>query len=198
MPALPGRRRVKIWARAIEPDCYEGSILNSLIICLDNGVHFTAAETINLRAMDSLSQVFGLKTGYSDHSQGITIPVAAVARGAKVIEKHFTLDKSLPGPDHQASLEPDELKAMIDAIRITEAALGSPLKTPQPSEIETMRVARKSLVAGCQIAKGERFSAQNLSFKRPGNGLSPDQYWRLLGKKSQKAYDKDELIDSGE
>jgi N-acetylneuraminate synthase len=153
------------------------------------------AETINLRVMDSLSQAFGLKSGYSDHSQGIAIAIAAAARGAKVIEKHFTLDKNLPGPDHQASLAPDELKAMVDAIRMTETALGSTVKIPQPSELETMKVARKSLVARCQIAKGEPFSATNLGFKRPGTGLSPMHYWRLLGKRSQKAYEKDEVID---
>ncbi len=157
-----------------------------------------APETINLNVMDSLSKAFGLKIGYSDHSLGITIPIAAVARGAKVIEKHFTLDKSLPGPDHQASLEPVELKAMVDAIRMTEVALGSHVKAPQPSELETMRVARKSLVAARQIAVGEPFTPENLTFKRPGTGLSPMQYWRLLGKTSQKAYDTDDIIDPGE
>ncbi len=157
-----------------------------------------APETINLRVMDSLSQAFGLNSGYSDHSQGITIPVAAVARGATVIEKHFTLDKRLPGPDHSASLEPDELKAMVNAIRMTETALGGSVKAPQLPELATMKVARKSLVASCPIAKGEAFSAENLSFKRPGTGLSPMHFWRLLGNSSQKAYDKDELIDPGE
>ncbi|WP_342324536.1 N-acetylneuraminate synthase [Kosakonia sp. BYX6] len=149
---------------------------------------------INLRAMDTLRSAFDLPAGYSDHSEGITIPVAAVARGAIVIEKHFTLDKTMEGPDHKASLEPDELQAMVTAIRQVELALGKPVKTPTVSEIKNKSVARKSLVAAMDICEGEEFSAENLSVKRPGKGMSPYGYWDLLGKKSGKSYMAGDLI----
>lgn len=151
-------------------------------------------EDINLKAMDTLSQTFKLPTGYSDHSAGIVVPVAAVARGAVIIEKHFTLDQNLPGPDHKASLEPDELTAMVSAIRQTEMALGHGRKVPAPSEIKNKAVARKSLVAARPIKAGEVFSAENLVIKRPGGGLSPMQYWTILGKTADQDYSAGELI----
>lgn len=155
----------------------------------------TPPEHVNLRAMDTLAQAFGLVVGYSDHTEGLAVPIAAAARGAVVIEKHFTLDRALKGPDHQVSLEPDELKQMVTAIRFVEQALGSANKMPQPVELQNRNVARKSLVAGATIGAGECFSAENLVSKRPGSGLSPMEYWRLLGQISRRAYQPDDLIE---
>ncbi len=149
---------------------------------------------INLRAMDTLGSSFGLRAGYSDHSEGITIPIAAVARGAVLIEKHFTLDKTMEGPDHKASLEPHELSAMVEAIRNVECALGSGVKSPTNSEVKNKAVARKSLVAMADIATGELFTIDNVTVKRPGTGISPFQYWEMLGERSLKSYKQDEEI----
>jgi len=149
---------------------------------------------VKLRAMDTLRAAFGLPVGYSDHTSGIAVPVAAVARGAVVIEKHFTLDRNLPGPDHRASLEPDELKQMVQAIRQVEQALGNGIKAPAPSEIKNMLVARRSLVANRAINKGEQFTSANLAVKRPGIGASPMLYWDYLGKRAVKNYLPDEQI----
>jgi len=154
----------------------------------------TPMENINLKAMDVLQQAFGLRVGYSDHSVGLVVPVAAVARGATVIEKHFTLDRTQQGPDHKVSLEPDELKAMVQGIRDVEKALGQGLKGPQPMELENQKVVRKSLVARCSISSGECFTETNLTIKRPGTGKSPMDYWALLGESSNRNYDADELI----
>lgn len=154
----------------------------------------TPPETVNLRAMDSLATLSCRAVGYSDHTEGITVPVAAVARGAAVIEKHFTLDRSLPGPDHRASLEPDELARMVHAIRLTEVALGSGLKEPSETELPNRAVARKSIVAACRIAPGEVFTEQNLATKRPGTGLSPMLWDSVIGKEATRAYDPDDLI----
>jgi N-acetylneuraminate synthase len=149
---------------------------------------------INLRAMDTLSSAFKLPVGYSDHSKGITISIAAVARGAVLIEKHFTLDNKLPGPDHKASLEPDELTEMIKAIKNTENALGNGIKVPQKSEIKNKNVARKSIVANSKILKGDTFTKDNITIKRPGSGISPLQYWAVIGEVSNKAFeDGDEI-----
>jgi N-acetylneuraminate synthase len=151
-------------------------------------------EEVNLRAMHTLHQCFGLKVGFSDHSAGIALPIAAVALGAEIIEKHVTLDRSLPGPDHKASLEPDELSGMIQAIRQLEKSLGNPYKQPAPAELKNMEIARKSIVAACNIQKGEIFTEDNLTVKRPGGGRSPLQYWDLLGKRSPKSYLENEMI----
>lgn len=150
---------------------------------------------VNLRAMASLATAFGVAVGYSDHTEGITVPVAAVACGARVIEKHFTLDRSLPGPDHRASLAPPELAAMVRAIRDTELALGSPWKGLQPGEAETRQVARKSLVAATAIGAGEPFSQVNLTARRPGGGRSPMALWELLGRPAPRPYAAGEPID---
>lgn len=149
---------------------------------------------INLRVMDSLREAFDLPAGYSDHSEGITIPIAAVARGALIIEKHFTLDKNMEGPDHKASLEPEELAAMVKAIRQIEVALGNKVKTPTLSEIKNKSVARKSLVAVQKIRAGEPFTVSNMTIKRPGNGMSPYRYWDMLEKTSTKEYLPGDLI----
>lgn len=151
---------------------------------------------VNLKAMDTLRTAFGLPVGYSDHTQGIHVPVAAAARGACIIEKHFTSDRNLPGPDHKASLEPDELAAMIAAIRDIEQSLGDGIKRPTPSELGNMQVARKSVVAARRIQAGEVFDENNLTCKRPGTGVSPFDYWRLLGKPAGRDYCADEQIDA--
>ncbi len=151
-------------------------------------------EEINLKAMDTLGRAFDLPAGYSDHSQGITIPIAAVARGAVLIEKHFTLDNNMEGPDHKASLEPQDLTAMVSAIRQVEKALGSCVKTPTVSEVKNKAVARKSLVAARDINEGEVFSPENMTIKRPGDGMSPYRYWDMLERTASKAYRAGELI----
>jgi N-acetylneuraminate synthase len=155
----------------------------------------TPMADVNLRAMDVLQQAFGLPIGYSDHTEGLVVPIAAVARGAVLIEKHFTLDRSQKGPDHQVSLEPDELKQMVRDIRGVEQALGRPNKMPQAVELQNRTVVRKSLVAAESIVAGEKFSAENLTSKRPGTGLSPMEYWRLLGQTSRQDYRTDDLIE---
>jgi N-acetylneuraminate synthase len=151
---------------------------------------------VNLRAMASLKAAFGGNIGYSDHTVGIEIPIAAVALGATVIEKHFTLDRNLPGPDHQASLEPHELKAMVDAIRNVERALGDGIKRPSPSELKNKAVARKSLVASRAIRAGEFFSPDNITTKRPGTGISPMRWDQVIGRPASRDFAADELIES--
>jgi N-acetylneuraminate synthase len=153
---------------------------------------------VNLKVMDTLRAAFDLPVGYSDHTPGIAVPIAAVARGAVVIEKHFTLDRQLPGPDHLASLEPDALAAMVQGIRQTELALGRGSKYATPSEAKNQPVARKSLVAARSIARGEAFSAENLTAKRPGVGVSPMHFWSYLGKQATRNYAPDDLIDGNE
>ena len=147
---------------------------------------------VNLRAMDTMAAAFGLPVGYSDHTEGIHVPVAAVARGATLIEKHFTLDKKLPGPDHRASLNPLELAEMVAAIRDIEMALGDGIKRPTPGEVSNRIAARKSLVAAQPMIAGQPLV---LAVKRPGNGVSPFQYWTLQGRPANRDYHPDELID---
>lgn len=151
-------------------------------------------EEINLKAMDTLACAFELPAGYSDHSEGIAIAIAAVARGAVLVEKHFTLDKNMEGPDHKASLEPHELTAMVSAIRQVEVALGYGVKAPTVSEVKNRVVARKSLVAAQPIKSGEAFTAENVTIKRPGQGMSPYRYWELLSSQASKDYSAGELI----
>ncbi|HIF02412.1 MAG TPA: hypothetical protein EYQ84_03485, partial [Nitrospinaceae bacterium] len=138
--------------------------------------------------------VFGLQIGYSDHTNGIAVPMAAVANGAKIIEKHFTLNRNFDGPDHQSSMEPTEFKYMVASIRNVEQAMGSAKKFPTPVEIENKKIVRKSLVAACDILKGEVFSEGNITFKRPGEGLSPMRFWDVLGKKESRSFSTDETI----
>jgi N-acetylneuraminate synthase len=149
---------------------------------------------VNLKAMDTLRSAFNLPTGYSDHTPGIEIAIAAVARGATVIEKHFTLNRALPGPDHQASLEPQELAMLVNSIRHVELAIGHGQKIPMPSEYINRKIARKSLVALKNIAKGEIFSEENLGLKRPGSGIPGIYYWEWLGKVSANNYEQNDLI----
>lgn len=152
-------------------------------------------EEINLKAMDTLGRAFDLPAGYSDHSQGITIPIAAVARGAVLIEKHFTLDNNMEGPDHKASLEPQELTAMVSAIRQVEKALGSYVKTPTVSEVKNKAVVRKSLVAAQVIKQGDVLTEKHISVKRPGDGIAPINFWKLLDTTATKNYSVGQLLD---
>ncbi|MBM7622972.1 N,N'-diacetyllegionaminate synthase [Sporohalobacter salinus] len=154
----------------------------------------TPMEDVNLNAMQTIKDAFKVPVGYSDHTLGIEVPVAAVAMGAKVIEKHFTLDNKMEGPDHRASLEPKELKSMIEAIRNIEKAMGSGIKKPSKSELKNKAVARKSIVAGEDIKAGEVFNKENLTIKRPGIGISPMRWEEILGKIAKKDFKKDELI----
>lgn len=155
----------------------------------------TPMGDVNLNAMKTIGQTYNLPVGYSDHTLGIEVPIAAVALGATVIEKHFTLDKTFDGPDHIASLEPEELIAMVKAIRNIEKALGSSIKTASESESKNMQIARKSIVAAKNISKGEIFSEENMTTKRPGNGISPMEWDNVIGKKSRRNFTEDELIE---
>jgi len=156
----------------------------------------TPMKDVNLKAMLAIQREFNVKIGYSDHTLGIEVPIAAVALGATVVEKHFTLDRSLPGPDHKASLEPNELKAMVKGIRNVEKALsGSGIKKPSPSESKNIKVVRKSIVAARRIMQGEKFSPNNIAVKRPGNGLSPMLWDEVIGKTAKKDFIEDECIE---
>ena len=152
-------------------------------------------DSVNLNAMLTLQNEFGFNIGYSDHTNGIEVPVAAVAMGATVIEKHFTLDKNMEGPDHKASLEPDELKQMVQSIRNVEVALGDRIKKPSEAEKRNIAIVRKSIVAACEIKKGEVFTEENLTAKRPGNGISPMKWGGVLGKTAVRDFDADEIIE---
>lgn len=165
----------------------------SLLHC--NTEYPTPFADVNLNAMLTLKQCFGVRVGYSDHTKGIEVPIAAVAMGAEIIEKHFTLDKNLPGPDHVASLEPHELKSMVDSIRNIEMALGNGLKKVSSSEQKNISIARKSIIAACEIKKGEVFTEDNLTVKRPGNGISPMKWDEVLGKIAKRDFVEDELIE---
>lgn len=151
-------------------------------------------QAVNLRAMDVIAETFGLPIGYSDHTMGYAVALAAAARGARVIEKHFTLDRALPGPDHRASLEPQELVAMVAGTREIEAALGERRKMPSEAEAANRAAARKSLIALAPIRRGEAFTIENLGVKRPGTGLSPHLYWQILGSAATRDYAAEELI----
>jgi len=177
-------------------DFVEGqNLLQQRLVLLHCTTQYPApSESINLRAMVQMMDKFNLRVGYSDHSKGISIPCAAVALGACVIEKHFTIDKGLSGPDHSASLEPLELKEMVNSIRIVETALGNGVKEPQKTELENRESSRKSLVAAKDIAHGEIFTEKNVMAKRPGTGRSPMTYWSILGTQAEKQYKTDELI----
>ena len=155
----------------------------------------TPFADVNLAAMHTIAATFGTKVGYSDHTRGIEVPIAAVAMGAKVIEKHFTLDCNMEGPDHKASLEPHQLKAMVDAIRNVEEAIGSAEKHATASETPNKEVARKSIVAARAIAKGEVLTEENITVKRPGNGISPMLWDSVIGTKAKRDFIYDELIE---
>jgi len=155
----------------------------------------TPMQDVNLLAMQTISKEMGVNAGYSDHTLGFEIPIAAIALGATVIEKHFTLNRKMEGPDHKASLEPQELKSMVEAIRNVEKALGSSKKIVSPSEMENKDIARKSIVAACNIEKGEAFTEKNITVKRPGSGISPMLWEEVLGTFASRDFDEDELIE---
>ncbi|MBU0995460.1 MAG: N-acetylneuraminate synthase [Proteobacteria bacterium] len=172
-----------------------GTERDNITVLHCNTEYPTPMKDVNLKAMLTLKTAFGVRTGYSDHTLGIEVPVAAVALGASVIEKHFTLDKTMEGPDHPASLEPEELKNMVRAIRHIEMALGDGVKKPSLSEIPNMIVARKSIVAAKKISKGDMFSNDNLTVKRPGSGISPMQWDDIIGRQAIRNFIEDELIE---
>jgi N-acetylneuraminate synthase len=172
-----------------------GLALNQITVLHATTDYPTASEDVNLRAMLTIENAFpGIEVGYSDHTLGIEVPVAAVAMGAKVIEKHFTLDKTMEGPDHKASLEPSELKQMVEAIRNIEVALGTGWKVPTPTEQSNRSVVRKSIVAAKVISAGELITADMLEIKRPGNGISPTRWDEVLGSVAKKDYRIGELL----
>lgn len=152
-------------------------------------------ESVNLRAMETMRAAFGLPVGYSDHTEGVDVSLAAVALGASVIEKHFTLDRTLPGPDHAASLEPNELVALVRGVRVIERALGSQAKVPGASELPNRNVARRSIVAARPIAQGQRVELADLAYKRPGTGMSPMDLWDVQGRIAHRPYGVDDLIE---
>jgi len=174
-----------------------GTFRKNIIVLHCNTEYPTPMQDVNLRAMLTIQQAFpGIQVGYSDHTLGIEVAIAAVAMGATVIEKHFTLDRNFPGPDHKASLEPEELSAMVQNIRNIETALGHGIKKPSSSETANLAVARKSIVAARLITAGEVFTEENLTVKRPSSGINPMRWYEILGKKSNRAYVEDELIDA--
>ncbi len=185
-----------------------GEIEDAINILIENGTdrekitvlqcnteYPTPYEDVNLKVMLTIKNAFNVKVGYSDHTKGIEVPIAAVALGAEVIEKHFTLDRHMEGPDHKASLEPNELKQMVESIRNIEKALGDGIKKPSKSELKNKPIARKSLVALKRIEKGELFTENNLGIKRPGNGISPMRWDEVIGKKASKDFELDDLIE---
>jgi N,N'-diacetyllegionaminate synthase len=180
---------------AIEVLTLNGSKRSNLTLLHCNTEYPTPYQDVNLRAMATMKEAFKLPIGYSDHTLGIEVPIAAVALGATVIEKHFTLDRQMVGPDHKASLEPLELKEMVSSIRNTEQSLGDGLKKVSESEKKNKEIARKSIVADCRISAGEEFSEDNLTSKRPGNGISPMRWNEVIGQRAQKNYEIDDPIE---
>ena len=181
---------------AIKVLCENGLSKDMITVLHCNTQYPTPYADVNLKAMNSIKKKLGVPVGYSDHTLGIAVPIAAVALGAKVIEKHFTLDKSLKGPDHIASLNPKEFSEMVTAIRNIEKVFGSGIKKPSPSEFENIKIARKSLIAKKNIKKGEVFSEHNLTTKRPGTGISPIEWDQYVGQNSNYDYKKDDFIKS--
>lgn len=188
--------------------CELSDIENAINVLVANGVskdiitvlhcnteYPTPMKDVNLKAMLEIKEKFGVEIGYSDHTEGIEVPIAAVALGATVIEKHFTLDKNMEGPDHKASLEPSELKAMVTSIRNIEQALGTGHKTVSDSERKNIEIARKSIVAAKDIKEGEIFTEENITVKRPGNGISPMEWENVIGKVAKRNFQEEELIE---
>ena len=189
-----GMSRLDEVERAVEILTADGLPLDRVALLHCNTQYPTPMADVNLRAMESLRRLTTGPVGYSDHTVGIEVPVAAVAMGAQIIEKHFTLDKNLPGPDHRASLDPAELASMVKAIRNIELALGSAEKRPSPSETPNIEIARKSIVAARDIKAGETFTEENITVKRPGGGLSPMMWDTVLGQVAVRDFKYDSLI----
>ena len=174
----------------------EYGVLKEMITVLHCNTEYpTPMQDVNLLAMNTIKEKIAVKVGYSDHTQGIEIPIAAVALGAEVIEKHFTLDRNMEGPDHKASLEPNELKTMVTAIRNVEQALGASEKIVSTSEMKNKSIARKSIVAARHIDIGEVLTEANLTIKRPGNGVSPMRWKEVIGTKASRTYEADDKIE---
>jgi sialic acid synthase SpsE len=181
--------------KAIETIVLSGTPRDLITILQCTTEYPTKFEDVNLKAMLSMRRAFGLNVGFSDHTIGIEAPIAAVALGATVIEKHFTLDRSLPGPDHKASLEPSEFNAMVSGIRNIEIALGDGINRPSNGELKNIPIARKSIVASQSIQMGEVFSESNLAVKRPGTGISPLYWDDIVGKLARRSFEIDDLIE---
>ena len=175
--------------------CLEGHGAGQISLLHCNTEYPTPMEDVNLKAMLTLAEVFHLPVGYSDHTRGIEIPIAAVAMGAAVIEKHFTLDREMEGPDHKASLEPQELEELVSSIRNVEMAMGTGEKRPSESERKNINIVRKSIVAKRPIKRGEVLSEENLTVKRPGMGISPMRWYEFLGKEAKRDFVEDEMIE---
>lgn len=191
-----GMANMKEVAEALNILLQEGLKKESITIVHCNTEYPTPMEDVNLMAMNTIGRELGVSIGYSDHTLGLEVPIAAVALGASVIEKHFTLGRDLPGPDHRASLEPEELKLMVESIRNIEKAISkSGLKEPSKSELKNKEVARKSIVSAKKIKMGEEFNEENLTIKRPGNGISPMEWDDVLGQKAIRDFNEDELIE---
>jgi N,N'-diacetyllegionaminate synthase len=190
-----GMAEMKEISKAIQVLIEGGASKRNIILLHCNTEYPTPMKDVNLLAMITMKNTFGVRVGYSDHTLGIEIPVAAVALGAEVIEKHFTLDRKMEGPDHKASLEPKELEAMVMGIRNVEIALGNGSKKPSPSEIKNRAIARKSIVASREIKKGGVFTERNITSKRPGTGISPMKWHSVIGKKAKRNFKADELIE---
>jgi len=183
---------------AIEVLLESGTLKENIIVLHCNTEYPTPMKDVNLRAMSVIGRELSVRVGYSDHTLGIEVPIAAVALGAELIEKHFTLDKTMAGPDHRASLEPGELKSMTLAIRNIEEALGEAIKLPSESEVKNINAVRKSIVARKEIKAGELFTEDNLVVKRPGSGLSPMEWDRVIGRAATRDFSEDELISINE
>ncbi len=181
-------------SKAIEVLNKAGTKKNKITVLHCNSEYPTTFENVNLKAMNTIKYKLGVKVGYSDHTLGYTVPIAAVALGATIIEKHFTLNKKSVGPDHKASLNSSELIEMVKKIKNTEKILGSYVKKPTKGELKNKKVVRKSIVAKTEIKKGDVFSNKNISTKRPGNGLPASKWLKVLGKKSKKNYKVDDFI----
>ncbi|MBS1238345.1 MAG: neuB [Deltaproteobacteria bacterium] len=190
-----GMADMKEISKAIKIIVEAGIAKKNITLLHCNTEYPTPMNDVNLRAMITMKNAFDVKVGYSDHTLGIEIPVAAVALGAKVIEKHFTLSRKMTGPDHKASLEPKELKAMVTAIRNVEIALGNGIKQPSPSELENRNIVRKSIVALRNIKKGDHFTEKNITTKRPATGISPFKWDSVIGRTAKRDFVEDELIE---
>ena len=190
-----GMADLKEVGQALDILIESGTPKNSITVLHCNSEYPTPFKDVNLLAMNTIKETFNVNVGYSDHTIGIEVPVAAVVLGASVIEKHFTLNKGMEGPDHKASLGPDELKCMVTAIRNIESSIGDGVKRPSPSELKNILVIRKSIVASKYIKRNETFTKDNITTKRPGTGISPVEWDRIVGKKAIRSFELDELIE---
>ena len=181
-------------ATAIKVLTSNGTKKNNITVLQCNTEYPTPLKDVNMKAMLTIKKKFKVNIGYSDHTNGIEAPIVAAALGAKIIEKHITTNRNLPGPDHKASITEKELKNLINQVRKVEIILGSDKKKPSRSEKKNLKVARNSIVANFEIKKSERFTKKNLTIKRPGTGISPMMYYKILGKKAVKKFKKDEII----